>query len=46
MAKKAKFSKAFLQVFGASMAATEGKSADHFAAKRIRTGKTARDHQR
>lgn len=46
MAKKAKFSKAFLQVFGASLAATEGKSADHWAEKRVREGKTKRDHQR
>lgn len=46
MAKKAKYSKAFLQVFGASMEATAGKSAEHFEQKRIRTGKTARDHRK
>ncbi len=46
MAKKAKFSKAFLQVFGASLAATEGKSAEHFQNKRVRSGKTARDHRK
>ncbi len=42
MAKKAKFSKAFLQVFGASMEATNGKSAEYFEQKRVREGKTAR----
>lgn len=46
MAKKAKFSAAFLKVFGASLEATAGKSADHFAAKRVRSGKTARDHRK
>lgn len=46
MAKKAKFSKAFLQVFGDSLKATEGKSADHFKTKRVRSGKTARDHRK
>lgn len=38
----AKFSQAFLKVFGDSLKATEGKSADHYVAKRVRTGKTAR----
>ncbi len=42
MAKKAKFSKAFMQVFGDSLKATEGKSAEHFEQKRVREGKTAR----
>lgn len=46
MVKKAKFSKAFLQVFGDSLKATEGKSADFFTEKRIRHGKTARDHRK
>lgn len=46
MAKKAKFSKAFLQVFGDSMKATDGKSADYFTQKRVRTGKTSRDHRK
>lgn len=46
MAKKEKFSKAFLQVFGDSLKATEGKSAEHFERKRVREGKTARDHRK
>lgn len=46
MAKKAKYSKAFLQVFGDSLKATEGKAAGHFEQKRIRVGKTARDHRK
>lgn len=44
MGKKAKFSKAFLQVFGDSLKATEGKSADSFKEKRVRHGKTKRDN--
>lgn len=46
MAKKAKYSKAFLQVFGDSLKATEGKTAGHFEQKRIRDGKTDRDHRK
>ena len=45
MAKKSQYSAAFLKVFGASMEATAGKSAEHFKQKRVRTGKTARDHR-
>lgn len=41
----AKYSKAFLQVFGESLAATSGKSAEHYAQKRVRTGKTARKNK-
>ncbi|XAO54267.1 hypothetical protein [Yersinia phage vB_YenM_P778] len=39
---KAKYSKAFMAIFGASLAATAGKSAEHYEQKRVRTGKTAR----
>lgn len=45
MGKKAKFSQAFMAVFGDSLKATDGKSADHFTAKRVRTGKTARKNK-
>lgn len=37
-----KHSKAFEKVFGDSLKATAGKSAAHYEAKRVRTGKTAR----
>lgn len=40
-----KFSKAFEKVFGDSLAATYGKSADYFAEKRVRTGKTKKDRK-
>lgn len=39
----AKMSAAFKKVFGDSMEATSGKSADYFKEKRVRTGKTKRD---
>lgn len=42
-ANKSQYSAAFLKVFGASLKATAGKSADHFVQKRIRTGKSKRD---
>ncbi len=37
-----KHSKAFEAVFGDSLKATAGKSAEHYKTKRVRTGKTAR----
>ena len=37
-----KHSKAFEKVFGDSMRATTGHSAEYYVQKRVRTGKTAR----
>jgi len=40
-----KFSKAFEKIFGDSIRATHGKSADYFAEKRVRVGKTKKDRK-
>lgn len=41
-----KYSKDFMKVFGDSLNATAGKTAESFAAKRVRAGKTAKKHKK